>query len=139
MHLSTASVTDWVKQMQRDLKEIGMNIISEGNTTRVVAPGGMTELVRGTDHILVATLAPMVRQQDVALDIAPIHRIDAAGIAALISLYGAAHESGHTFVVCNVAPRIDDILRLVGLEAILVSHDMALPQRSENCLEQSAA
>jgi ABC-type transporter Mla MlaB component len=142
MHLSTAALAgQGLKQMRRDGKEIDMNtIIGEGKTARVVAPGGITELVRGTDRILVATLAPMVRQYNVALDKAPIHRIDAAGIAALISLYGCARDAGHTFSVCNVAPRIDEILRLVGLEAILVCHEavpMQAPPKAR--LEQSAA
>lgn len=112
---------------------------SEAKMTRVIPPNGITELVRGTDHLLVATVAPMVRQGDVMLDLSAIRRIDAAGIAALISLYGCAHDAGHRFEVCNVATRIDEILRLVGLETILVCHDAAAMQAGEGCLEQSAA
>ena len=113
--------------------------ISEANMTRVIPPADMTELVRGTDHLLVATVAPIARLRDVSLDLAAIRRIDAAGIAALISLYGCAHETGHRFEVCNVAPRIDEILRLVGLETILVCHEAAAVQAGEGCLERSAA
>lgn len=116
-----------------------MNTISLSNPTRVNVPAGMNELVRGTDHLLVAQLAPMVREQDAVLDLASVHRIDAAGIAALISLYHCARESGHTFSVCNVEPRIDSILHLVGLEHILVAQDAALPPAAAACLHQSAA
>ena len=130
---------DTPEHRERDLEDHMNTTIGEANMTRVIPPHEMTELVRGTDHVLVATVEPMVRQQDVMLDLDAIQRIDAAGIAALISLYGAAHEAGHRFEVCNVAPRIDEILRLVGLEAILVCHH-AIPMRSgETCLEQSAA
>lgn len=116
-----------------------MNTISPSLLTRVTVPAGMDELVRGTDHLLVAKLAPVVRAQDVALDLTPVHRIDAAGIAALISLYHCARESGHGFSVCNVDERIDGILRLVGLEHILVAHDDCPAPTPGACLEQSAA
>lgn len=112
--------------------------MSDVKMTRMSLPQGMTELVRGTDHVLVATVAPMVRQQDLLLDLGAIRRIDAAGIAALISLYGCAHEAGHRFEVCHVAPRIDEILRLVGLEAILVCHEEGADQ-PEGCVECPAA
>lgn len=112
---------------------------SEAKMTRVIPPNGITELVRGTDHVLVATVAPMVRQQDVLLDLSAVLRIDAAGIAALISLYGCARDAGHRFEVCNVAARIDEILRLVGLETILVCHEAGVLHTGEACLEQSAA
>lgn len=117
-----------------------MNTISsEANSIRVVAPTGMTELVRGSDHLLVAKLAPVVRQHDVALDLAPVERIDAAGIAALISLYHCARENGHNFSVYNVATRIEDILHLVGLDHILVLHDGILAATRQCCVGQPAA
>lgn len=115
-----------------------MNTIRQSNPTRVTVPAGMSELVRGSEAMLVAKLAPMVRQEDVALDLAPVRRIDAAGIAALISLYHCAYENGHIFSVYNVLQRIDEILRLVGLEDILVSHE-DVAHLSEPCVECPAA
>ena len=91
------------------------------NEMKVSAPGGMTELVRGNDHCLVAQLEPLVRRQSIALDLKAVDRIDAAGIAALISLYGCAHEAGHEFRLCNVPARVSQILALVGLDKILLS------------------
>lgn len=84
---------------------------------------GLTEIVRGSEGYLVDEMAPMVRRQDVCLDLSPVERIDAAGIAALISLYKLAQESGHRFGVLNVAPRVYELLALVGLERILISHN----------------
>lgn len=98
-----------------------MNNVYQNTEARTIELNDMTELVRGNDARLVATLAPVVRGEDVALDMAKVHRIDAAGIAALISLYGCARDAGHTFHVCNVSARVEEILSLVGLDHILVT------------------
>jgi ABC-type transporter Mla MlaB component len=65
---------------------------SEDATRRVDASKAceLTELVRGSDRRLVDEMAPLVRREDVALDLRSVERIDAAGIAALISLYRMA-------------------------------------------------
>src|SRR5579871_1789796 len=89
---------------------------------KAVRTCGMTEIVRGSEAYLVDEMTPLVRRQDVSLDMSPVERIDAAGIAALISLYRLAEESGHRFKVMNVAPRVYELLKLVGLENVLVSH-----------------
>jgi anti-anti-sigma factor len=94
---------------------------STGNELKIAAPYGMTELVRGNDHCLVAQMEPLVRRQSVALDLSAVERIDAAGISALISLYGCAHDSGHKFRLYNVTPRVMEILSLVGLDIILLT------------------
>jgi len=95
---------------------------STGNELKIAAPFGMTELVRGNDHCLVAQMEPLVRRQNVALDLNTVDRIDAAGISALISLYGCAHDTGHKFRLYNVTPRVMEILSLVGLDIILLAH-----------------
>lgn len=88
------------------------------------AASGLTELVRGNEQCLLARLSPLVRRESVMLDLGRIERIDAAGIAALISLYGSARESGHSFSVVNPSPHVAEILALVGLDRILLSHNM---------------
>jgi anti-anti-sigma factor len=105
--------------------------LSTGNELKIAAPYGMTELVRGNDHCLVAQMEPLVRRQNVALDLQAVDRIDAAGISALIALYGSAHDCGHEFRLCNVPARVAEILALVGLDAILLSsvQDSALNER----------
>jgi anti-anti-sigma factor len=111
---------------------------NEGKEMKIAAPNGMTELVRGNDHSLVAQLEPLVRQQNVALDLRAVDRIDAAGIAALISLYGCAHEAGFEFRLCNVGGRVREILALVGLERILLSNTPADAIQA-SCMARPAA
>ena len=74
-----------------------------------------------------------------------IERIDAAGIAVLISLYGEAHLSGHEFAIVNASHRVVEILELVGLNRILISRHAQNAQnvipcpQGENCYEMPAA
>lgn len=99
----------------------------------------LTELVRGSERQLIDQLAAAVRRETVSLDLGSVERIDAAGIAALISLYRTAQDSGHGFSLANVAPRVRELLRLVGLESILVSHNAKSVSDSAPGLVQSAA
>jgi len=90
------------------------------NSEKAVRTCALTEIVRGSDACLVCEMEPLVRRQDVTLDLSPVERVDAAGIAALISLYRLAEESGHKFKVMNLAPRVYELLALVGLEQVLI-------------------
>ena len=99
----------------------------------------LTELVRGSEQRLIEQLAPLVRRQCVTLDLQLVQRIDAAGIAALISLYRAAHEAGHCFTVSHAAPHVVEILALVGLDRILISQSVEETVGCEAELAQSAA
>jgi anti-anti-sigma factor len=107
--------------------------------TIAVTAGGLEELVRGQDQSLLRRLAPLVRRRDVLLDLASVERIDAAGIAALVSLYRMAQEAGHRFSVCNAAPRVERILALVGLDHILLSHIAVHFPYSAACQDRPAA
>jgi anti-anti-sigma regulatory factor len=98
-----------------------------------------TELVRGNEQELLVRFLPVVREQSVTLDLGSVRRIDAAGIAALISLHAAAHEAGHLFTVANPTPHVAEILRLVGLERILLSHYAVENSHSDSCFEYPAA
>lgn len=108
----------------------------EAETTRTCQ---LTELVRGAEGRLVEEMAPVVRRQNVSLDLRTVERIDAAGIAALISLYRIASEAGHRFSVSNVTPHVRELLSLVGLEKILVSHNEKLAACSPVGFARSAA
>jgi anti-anti-sigma factor len=99
----------------------------------------LTELVRGSEECLLAHLSPLVRRQSVTLDLRPVERIDAAGIAALISLYWRASEAGHCFSVTNPSPHVAEILRLVGLDRILLSHNAVNESHSGPMFECPAA
>ena len=80
----------------------------------------LTELVRGNELQLLDRIQPLVRRQSVTLDLENVGRIDAAGLAALITLHCDAGKAGHRFAVANPSPHVREILALVGLEALLV-------------------
>ena len=105
----------------------------------VPAPSEMTELVRGDEQQFIERVAPRLREESLTLDLGKIDRIDAAGVAALISLYSTARNHGHKFTVSNVSPRVAEILELVGLDDILVSHNAVLGSHCEARFERSAA
>jgi anti-anti-sigma factor len=110
-------------------------------TTTRMTPNNMHELVRGQEHCLIEIMEPIVRRQSAMLDLRNIDRIDAAGIAALISLYGSAHAAGHEFTIVNASTRVAEILTLVGLDRILIAQDPTMlpcPQ-GEPCYEMPAA
>lgn len=88
------------------------------------------QLVRGQDECLVERVSPLVHEHDVTLDLSGVERIDAAGIAALVTLYCSACESGHQFSVANVSARLTQILAVVGLDRILLPHNAI---RSSHC------
>src|SRR6202044_1663736 len=125
-------------------QEVLMNNILTHNPTRndetlLIPPGELHELVRGQDQSFVEQLTPLVSRQSVTLDLTHIERIDAAGIAALISLYWCADAAGNRFAVVNASTRVAEILALVGLDRILVSRNAAPSPQSEPCFAQPAA
>jgi anti-anti-sigma factor len=113
-----------------------MNSMMEQENQTVVAadePGGSKELVRGTEQNLLDRLRPMVQRESVSLDLSAVERIDAAGLAALITLYCDARRSGHSFTVAHPRRHVREILSLMGLERILMDTD------TSSRLKQSAA
>lgn len=117
-----------------DTKEKPTNRIVEA-----VSTGGITELVRGTEKRLIERLTPLVRQESVALDLADVERIDAAGISALITLYCEACKAGQIFSVFNAVPRVHQILGLVGLDHILLTEGPDDETAEPRVLAQTAA
>ncbi len=79
------------------------------------------ELVRGNEADVIRDLKPRIQHESVALNLAGVERMDAAGIAALITLYCAAVEAGTDFSVVSPSAHVLELLRLVGLESILVA------------------
>jgi len=114
-------------------------LLSNTTDTAFIAVGDLRELVRGQEQRLVDWLTPVVREQSVLLDLRQVERIDAAGIAALISLYGCARSTGHKFSVVNAKPRVAEILALVGLDRILLSHNAVPNSQSAPCFDRTAA
>jgi len=99
----------------------------------------MTELVRGNEQGLLQRVAPLATRQNVCLDMSSVERIDAAGIAALISLYACARDAGHNFSICGVSHRVAEILNLVGLDHLLESHNVMLNSHTGPQMERPAA
>jgi anti-anti-sigma factor len=112
---------------------------AEDNTALTVMIEGMNELVRGREEILLRHLGPLVENRSVTLDLRKVERIDAAGISALISIYCTAHRAGHRFLISHPAPRVREILALVGLEQLLAPQNGELIRDHELLLETSAA
>jgi anti-anti-sigma factor len=90
---------------------------------------GVRQLVRGREQEFLEELEPLVQSRSVRLDLSSIERIDAAGLAALVSLYCAASTAGHEFAVVNPPRHVARILTLIGLDRILMSKELgeALP------------
>ena len=82
----------------------------------------LRELVRGTESEFVNEIADKLRMGDVELDLDAVQRIDAAGIAALISLHLLARDLGRSLTIIFLSRHVKEILNLVGLEPILSSH-----------------
>jgi len=109
------------------------------DTTKTMTPGNLREIVRGQEQRLIEIMEPVVRRQSVTLDFGQVERIDAAGIAALISLYGTARLAGHEFTIVNATHHVAEILELVGLDQILLSHNAVPCPQSDPCYEMPAA
>lgn len=106
----------------------------------MVVPEGIDSLVKGAEAGLLEQVMPLVRRQQVRLDLGHVQRIDAAGIAALITLYRSACEAGQCFGVTNPTPHVREILRLVGLDKFLIPENQRQDERCpEPELAQSAA
>jgi len=99
----------------------------------------VTELIRGQEQRLLQQLHPLVHSQEVSLDLSPVRRIDAAGVSALVQLYCAARAAGHCFVVSNPRPHVGQILTMLGLERVLMSHNMRIGSQSGTAYERTAA
>jgi anti-anti-sigma factor len=80
-----------------------------------------TEFVRGQEQKFLAQLQPLVRTQSVVLDLGRVTRIDAAGLAALITLYCDACKAGHSFRIANPSHHVAELLALVRLDRLLVA------------------
>lgn len=115
------------------------NALCQPMEALVVVPDEMTELVRGEEQCLVQRVAPLLRESNVVLDLNQVERIDAAGIAALISLYSTARNYGRTFSIKCVSPRVSEMLSLVHLDNVLISHNAVFASQREPAFERPAA
>jgi anti-anti-sigma factor len=82
-----------------------------------------TEFVRGQEQKLLEQLKPQVCDESVTLDLRNVARIDAAGLAALITLYCDACKAGYRFRIANPSHHVAELLALVHLDRLLVAED----------------
>jgi len=80
------------------------------------------DLVHGAEDRFIASLLPCVERRSLTLDLSAVERMDAAGISALISLYCSAVRAGTQFSVSSPNAHVLEMLRLVGLEQILLAN-----------------
>ena len=99
----------------------------------------ITELVRGNEKLLLERFEPLVRRQNVTLDLGHVTRIDAAGLAALITLYCDACKAGYRFTTANPSHHVREILAIVGLNALLLSQDVEEIPHFRTQLHEAAA
>ena len=97
-----------------------------------------TELVRGQEQQFLERLRPLVKSQSVRLDLSSVERIDAAGIAALITLYSTARQANREFTISKARQRVREILRLVGVEQMLASRNVKDSSHSDSPVELTA-
>lgn len=97
------------------------------------------ELVKGNEHQLVERLESVVRRQSIILDLAAVERIDAAGLAALITLYSDACKAGCSFTIARPSRHVLEILQLVGLDRILIAQPESEPGLGSFRLQETAA
>jgi len=79
------------------------------------------ELVRGQEQQFLERLQPLVCEQNVTLDLSKVQRIDAAGLAALITLYCDACKAGYRFRITDPSRHVAELLNLVRLDRLLVT------------------
>jgi anti-anti-sigma factor len=111
--------------------------MNAGNSIAAVIPINC-ELVRGTEAQIMRELLPRVRQESIALNLSGVERIDAAGIAALITLYCSSVEAGRDFSIVAPSPHVLELLQIVGLDSILVAGNRQT-SRERPCLACPAA
>ncbi len=116
-----------------------MNGVFAPTNPSAIIPCESAELVKGQEHQLVARLESVVRSQSIVLDLDAVERIDAAGLAALITLYSDACKAGHSFTIARPSRHVREILQIVGLDRILVAQPGAEPQLRCMQLQGSAA
>jgi anti-anti-sigma factor len=98
-----------------------------------------TELVKGQEQKLLGQIKPIVLTQGVTLDLRKVTRIDAAGLATLITLYCEACKAGRRFRISNPSRHVAELLKLVRLDRLLVVGSVDDCIHSGLQLQESAA
>jgi anti-anti-sigma factor len=81
------------------------------------------ELVRGKEDGFLSEALPFVEDAGLVVDMSQVTSLDAGGIGVILILRQVAEREGNLLVLTNPSPRVRQILRLVGLDAILVCNE----------------
>lgn len=92
-----------------------------GARTRVVAVRGRLVVGAGADAPDWRAAAASGRVEHVVLDLADVTAIDAGGIGRLLDVRQALVSRGVRLSVAAVAPRVQRVLTLVGLDAVFAA------------------
>jgi anti-anti-sigma factor len=87
----------------------------DDNPRRLTAPAS---LLHGQDDLLLASALPALEHGDLELDLRNLEQLDAAGLGVLATLHTYAHQCGHTLKMINPTPRVWELLRMTGLDAV---------------------
>ena len=79
-------------------------------------------LIRGCEASFLAELESRAVDSDLELDLGQVERIDAAGIGALLHLRALADQAGRRLSISSASRRATEVIRLVGLESVFMSH-----------------
>lgn len=82
------------------------------------------ELVRGKESAFLSAALPMVENGGLVLDMSQVNSLDAGGIGIILILRQVAEREGNFLVLTNPSARVQQVLRLVGLDAILVCNEV---------------
>jgi anti-anti-sigma factor len=91
--------------------------VSKTGAGMLVCP---VELVRGNESVFLAAALPMVEDAGLILDMSQVDSLDAGGIGTILILRQVAEREGNFLVLINPSTRVQQVLRLVGLDEILV-------------------
>ncbi len=95
-----------------------IHIIRTSGVT-VLQCDGRLVLGRSATEFCRAALRALADSQVVALDLAGIRQVDAHGIGVLAFLYGLSRDTGSTLLLAGASHRVQRLLDLAGLDAII--------------------
>ena len=131
------SIKLWAHRARKRASEVNMNDLRLNTTVRVASE--TTEIVRGQEDKFLGQFEPIVRTHSIELDMSPVERIDAAGIAALIRLYCDAVQAGRCFTILNPKPHVLEIMAIVGIDRLLMTATADCARGTALGMELSAA
>lgn len=86
---------------------------------QVVAPSGRITLGQSVRELRQAFDELAEQSQRVVVNMAEVPYIDSAGLGSLVSGLSAVKKSGGALALCDVQPRVAQLLELTGLTGVL--------------------